>query len=105
MIDLHTRIDFMTVPAYRDIYAEMALICRLGYNPQRLLTDQSDRTKLEKVAGYYRDYAVLITAQRETSAKLIRACTAKLASNRMSDRTEVISALTELANMLHKEPK
>ena len=91
------------VDAYRRRYPSAWILGFLGYSPNRLLTDQSDRRKLEQVAEFYRDYRELIDQQRSTTAKLIRACTAHIRSFNSAKRKEGLTALDSLAEMLEKQ--
>lgn len=59
-----------------------------------------DRKKLEAVAKGYHDLIALQQKQRDTTAKMIRACVARLKSPDSRKRAEAIKALDELAAMM-----
>ena len=59
-----------------------------------------DRKKLEAVAKGYHDLIALQQKQRDTTAKMIRACVARLRSPDSRKRAEAIKALDELATMM-----
>lgn len=62
-----------------------------------------DRATLEKVAKGYHDLMALQAEQRKLMAKMLRACTAQLASTDAVKRREAKKGLTDLADML--DPK
>ena len=61
-----------------------------------------DRKKLDAVAKGYHDLIALQTKQRDTTAKMIRACVARLKSPDSRKRREAIVALEQLAEMMEK---
>lgn len=60
----------------------------------------TDRETLEAVAKGFTDLEKLRAQQRETTAKMIRACVARLRSPDSRKRAEAIKALDDLATML-----
>lgn len=59
-----------------------------------------DRKKLDAVAKGYNDLMALQQKQRDTTAKMIRACVARLKSPDSRKRKEAIDALDQLATMM-----
>ena len=62
----------------------------------------SDRETLEKVAKGYTDLMILQQQQRDTTAKMIRACVARLKSPDSRKRKEAIDGLEQLATMMEQ---
>ena len=62
----------------------------------------SDREKIVKLAGMFRDHVSLLDKQKATTAEMIRACLQRLKSPDSRKRAEAIKALDELATMLEK---
>lgn len=60
----------------------------------------TDRETLEAVAKGYHDHIALLAQQRETTAKLLRTCIARLKSPDSRKRKEAIEGLTQLAELL-----
>lgn len=60
----------------------------------------TDRETLEKVAKGYNDLMALQIKQRDTTAKMIRACVQRLKSPDSRKRREAITALEQLAEMM-----
>lgn len=62
----------------------------------------SDREKIVKLAGMFRDHVSLLNQQKATTAEMIRACLQRLKLPDSRKRAEAIKALDELATMLEK---
>lgn len=62
-----------------------------------------DRATLEAVAKGYHDIMALQAQQRETQAKMIRACVARIKSPDSRKRREGIEGLEQLAAMLENK--
>ena len=62
----------------------------------------SDREKIVKLAGMFREHVTLLGQQKATTAEMIRACLQRLKSPDSRKRAEAIKALDELATMLEK---
>lgn len=60
----------------------------------------SDRKKLDAVAKGYNDLMALQIKQRDTTAKMIRACVQRLKSPDSRKRREAITALEQFAEMM-----
>lgn len=60
----------------------------------------TDRDKLVKLAGMFRDHVTLLDQQKATTAEMIRACVQRLKSPDSRKRAEAIKALDDLATML-----
>lgn len=67
------------------------------------MTKNTDRETLEKVAAGYNDLMALYAQQRQTQAKMIRACLVRLRSTSARDRREALDGLANLADMLDPE--
>lgn len=63
----------------------------------------TDREKLEKLAGMFREHVVLLNQQKATSAEMLRACLARLKSPDSRKRAEAIKGLEGLAEILEKQ--
>jgi len=63
----------------------------------------ADREKIEAVAKSYHDLMSLQRVQRATMAKMLRACIARLKSHDPVKRTEAITGLSDLADMLERQ--
>jgi len=64
----------------------------------------TDREKLEKLAGMFRDHVVLLNDQKKTTAEMVRACISRLNSPDSRKRREGINGLIGLAELLEKTP-
>ena len=60
----------------------------------------TDRDKLVKLAGMFRDHVTLLDQQKATTAEMIRACVQRLKSPDSRKRAEAIKGLDDLATML-----
>lgn len=63
----------------------------------------TDRETLEKVASGYNELMALQAQQRETMAKMLRACVQQLRSPDSRKRKQAIDGLADLATMLEGE--
>lgn len=75
--------------------------CRNSFPPE---PPSADRETLEKVARGYHDLMAIQRQQRDTTAKMIRACVARLRSPDSRKRKEAIDGLEQLAEMMEKQP-
>ncbi len=60
----------------------------------------SDRAKLEQLAKLTRNHIDLLDKQKQTTARMVRACVIRLQSPDSRKRKEAIKALTDLADLL-----
>ena len=60
----------------------------------------TDRERIKQIADTYRKLHVLQEDHRETTAKLIRGCVARLKSPDRTERKTAIDALVNLADLL-----
>lgn len=84
------------------VLLRVAAVWYLGYSPDMLLTDQSDYTRLRKVAKAYNDLRELELNRRRTEAEMLRGCIAKLRSSDSRVRAEAIKYLSTLADMMER---
>ena len=63
----------------------------------------TDREKLEKLAGMFREHVVLLNQQQATTAEMVRGCIARLKSPDSRKRAEGIKGLEGLLEVLEKQ--